>query len=186
MSVEITFHPVGLSGLVATGTYVLDAAKQMGVRLPVDCKGPDQCRACLVSILEGESLLSQPTAAELIMFGQSPGSEKQRLACHARIERDGELVVQVMSEKKVSETDQKDAKEVRSTFGELPLDKKLATLVQLEVLTVSAAFDAVVDRSIVVGERFMDFLARQGKSKQRHDLAARRPPEHRREKSDRD
>ncbi len=34
MSAEIRFEPAGLSGLVAEGVYVIDAAKRIGLRIP--------------------------------------------------------------------------------------------------------------------------------------------------------
>jgi hypothetical protein len=44
-------------------------------------------------------------------------------------------------------------------FGELPLDKKLVTLIQLEAATMSEAVNTIIDKSISAGENLMDKLA---------------------------
>ena len=51
MSVSITFEPSGISGLVAEGTYLIDAARRMGVSLGAGCTaGKGECPACVVSV----------------------------------------------------------------------------------------------------------------------------------------
>lgn len=47
----------------------------------------------------------------------------------------------------------------KKKFGELPLNKKLATLVQLEAATMSEAVNTIIDKSIAAGENVMDKLA---------------------------
>src|SRR5438309_4186085 len=123
MSVEITFQPAGLSGLVAEGTYVIDAAKRMGVRIAGACKG-SECTARVVSIVAGQLLLSAPTEHEQKTLGHEGLAQEQRLACQTRIERSGELVVAVVPEKDASEKNQRPVSDFRKAFAELPLDKK--------------------------------------------------------------
>ena len=38
MSVSITFEPSGISGVVAEGTYLIDAARRMGAPLGAGCR----------------------------------------------------------------------------------------------------------------------------------------------------
>ena len=60
MSVSITFEPSGISGLVAEGTYLIDAARRMGAPLGAGCTaGKGECPACVVSVKTGANLLSQ-------------------------------------------------------------------------------------------------------------------------------
>ena len=51
MSVSITFEPSGINGLVAEGTYLIDAARRMGAPLGAGCTaGKGECPACVVSV----------------------------------------------------------------------------------------------------------------------------------------
>ena len=44
MSVSITFEPSGISGVVAQGTYLIDAARRMGAALGAGCTaGKGEC-----------------------------------------------------------------------------------------------------------------------------------------------
>lgn len=52
-----------------------------------------------------------------------------------------------------------DDQDFKKKFGELPLNKKLATLIQLEAATMSEAVNTIIDKSIAAGENVMDKLA---------------------------
>ncbi len=52
-----------------------------------------------------------------------------------------------------------DDADFKKKFGELPLNKKLATLIQLEAATMSEAVNTIIDKSISAGENVMDKLA---------------------------
>ena len=184
MSVEITFQPAGLSGLVAEGTYVIDAAKRMGVRISAACKGSAECTACVVSIVTGQLLLSAPTEHEQKTLGQEGLAQEQRLACQTRIERSGELVVAVVPEQAAADKNQRQVSDLRKDFGELPLDKKLVTLVQLEALTMSQAMDAIAAKTLSAGGKVIDLFARKGRNLRQRELELRHPPEHRQQKND--
>lgn len=59
-----------------------------------------------------------------------------------------------------------DDEDFKKKFGELPLNKKLATLIRLEAATMSEAVNTIIDKSISAGENVMDKLAgRAGKSR---------------------
>jgi hypothetical protein len=51
-----------------------------------------------------------------------------------------------------------ETEDFKKKFGELPLNKKLATLMQLEVATMSEAVNTIIEKSISVGENVMDKL----------------------------
>jgi uncharacterized 2Fe-2S/4Fe-4S cluster protein (DUF4445 family) len=159
MSVDITFQPSGLSGIVAQGTYVIDAAKRMGVSVSAACQGREKCTSCVIQVLAGGSLLSLPSDHELNALGQERLDQGQRLGCQTRIEKSGELVIEIMPEQK-----QDNKKQVRNSFRELSLDKKLATLVELEALTMSEAMDAVVHKALSLGGKVKDLFGRAGTS----------------------
>ena len=98
MSVSITFEPSGISGVVAQGTYVIDAARRMGAPLGTGCTaGKGECPACVVSISTGAELLSPPSVAEEKQLGVEQLEQALRLACQVKIESHGEVVVQVTS-----------------------------------------------------------------------------------------
>ena len=59
-----------------------------------------------------------------------------------------------------------DDEDLKKKFSELPFNKKLATLMQLEAATMSEAVNTIIDKSILAGENVMDKLAgRAGKSR---------------------
>jgi ferredoxin len=159
MSVEITFQPMGIGGLIAEGTSLIDAGKRMGINVSSACRATPDCTACVISIVSGHSLLSNPTEHELKTLGQGKLVLDRRLACQTIVERSGELVVEIIPEEK-----QKDVHDVRATFSELPLDKKLVTLIQLEALMMSEAFDTVVDKTLSFGGKVASIFSSRGKS----------------------
>ena len=54
----------------------------------------------------------------------------------------------------------------KKKFGELPLNRKLATLIQLEAATMSEAVNTIIDKSITAGENVMNkFAGRPGRSR---------------------
>jgi len=161
MSVEITFQPAGLTGLVPEGISISDAAHRMGAAI-FRCSGVE-CVACRVSILSGNELLSPPTEAEGKIFGADELLLKQRLACQAKLERPGEIVVHVTKEDKTP-ADPTDPASMRKNFGELPLDKKIKTLVQLEALTMYEAMNAIIEKPLAAGEKVFDRIFRTGGS----------------------
>src|SRR5678816_1359241 len=96
MSVSVTFEPSGISGIVAEGTYLIDAARRMGASLGSGCTaGRGECPACVVSVKTGADLLSTPSAAEEKQLGVEHLDQAYRLACQTKIENHGDVVVMV-------------------------------------------------------------------------------------------
>ena len=178
MTVEISFEPAGLVGLVAEGAYLSDAARRMGVAMSLDCAGTGTCTSCQVWVVSGSELLSLPTQAERNILGETGLSLQQRLACQVRIERAGELVVHI-SEKTKPETEPSDAEGIRKKFGELTLQQKIATLMQFEALTMFEAFDAAVEKPLALGQKLFDRFYNRSKTAERKARSEKRPPEHR-------
>src|SRR5919107_1838367 len=88
MSVNVEFTPEGQHGVVAEGTYLWDAAKRLGVRLPAECEGRGECDTCAVVVAEGATLLSGLTDAERKILSPERLAAGERLACPAKIEAD--------------------------------------------------------------------------------------------------
>ena len=160
MSVSITFEPSGISGLVAEGTYLIDAARRMGASLGAGCTaGKGECPSCVVSVKSGADLLSQPSMAEQKQLGSEQLDDSLRLACQVKIQNHGEVVVMVAAARPKPVTAPGEAEEeLRRKFGELPLTKKIATLMQFEAITASEAFDAAIEKPLAFGSKAFDSI----------------------------
>jgi uncharacterized 2Fe-2S/4Fe-4S cluster protein (DUF4445 family) len=162
MSVLVTFEPSGISGLVAEGTYLVDAARRMGVVLGGGCTlGEAPCPACLVSVVTGADMLSPRSDVEEKLLESAGLDQSHRLACQVKIQSAGDLVVRVSSKKVDGGSAQGSGTDVRKRFGELPLDQKLATLMQLEAITMSEAIDAVIQKPLSLGTRAFEAILRR-------------------------
>ena len=166
MSVSITFEPSGLSGVVAEGTYLIDAARRMGVSLGEGCTiGKGECPGCLISVKSGATLLSEPSAAELKQLDADDLAQSHRLACQVKLQYPGEVVVMATARKPGSRPPRDTTSELRKEFGALPLSQKLATLVQLEAITMSEAFDSAIEKPLAFGAKTMDALLSKTRGK---------------------
>lgn len=169
MSVSITFEPSGLSGVVAEGTYLIDAARRMGVSLGEGCTiAKSECPACLITVKSGAALLSAPSAAELKQLDVEDLAQSNRLACQVKLQFPGEVVVMATARKPGSSGVPRDtASELRRDFGALPLRQKLATLVQLEAITMSEAFDSAIEKPLAFGAKTMDAVLNKTRTKKK-------------------
>ena len=59
----------GHTGVIADGTFLLDAARRHGVELPTECGGRGECDTCAVVVEAGAALLSAPNEAERARLG---------------------------------------------------------------------------------------------------------------------
>ena len=178
MSVEIKFEPDGMSGLVAEGAYLWDAAKRLGVRLPAECQGRGECDTCAVSVEQGMELLSALTDAERERLSPERLAAGERLACQTKVERGGELVLRVVPATERAQTSEETVKDLRKEFNDLPLGRKLTTLVEFEAATMVQTLSALIDVPFMLGGKVMDLMAWRGRALNERDRAARRPVEH--------
>jgi ferredoxin len=179
MSIDIKFEPEGRNGLIAEGTYLWDAAKRLGVRLPAECEGRGECDTCAVIVEQGATLLSSLTEAERVRLSPERLAAGERLACQSKVERGGEVVLRPVPVTERAETSDETAKDLRKEFRDLPFQRKLSTLVELEAVTVYQALSAIVDIPFMIGGKVMDLMAGRGRSLNEGDRAAHRPEEHR-------
>jgi ferredoxin len=166
MSVSITFEPSGITGLVAEGTYIIDAARRMGAPLGVGCTaGRGECPACVVSVKSGFNLLSRPSLAEEKQLGVEQLDQSVRLACQVKIENHGEVVVMVVPRPQTRATAPGETEaELRTKFGALPLSKKIATLLQLEAITMTEAFDSAIEKPLSYGTKAFDSILNRARA----------------------
>jgi ferredoxin len=170
MNVSITFEPSGISGLVAQGTYLIDAARRLGVTLGTGCtSGQAECPSCVVVINSGVELLSVPSVAESRQLGNNPFGQTLRLACQTKIEGVGDIIVGTNAERPRAPTPDEDISDIHRKFSELPLNKKIATLLQFEAITMSEAFDSAVEKPLALGSRAMDKIMERVQAKRSND-----------------
>jgi 2Fe-2S ferredoxin len=184
MSVDIKFQPDGHSGIVAEGTYLWDAAKRLGVHLPAECEGRGECDTCAVVVEQGATLLSSLTEAERKQLSPERLASGERLACQARIEHGGELVLRPVPVTERAETEEETVKDLRKEFSDLPLGRKLATLVELEAVTMAQTLSTLSNSPFSLVEKVMDFMAGKGRLMSRREREERRPAEHRKERDE--
>src|SRR6266850_966085 len=160
MSVEIKFEPDGSSGLVAEGTSVVDAARRLGFQIP-EC---GMCDAtCAIRIITGSALLSDLTETERQQLSPARLAAGERLACQCRAERAGELVIKLVAER--TRTAEEKTRDLRQEFSELPFERKIATLMQLETVAVTEAFDKIADASASLGKKIFDSVMADASAK---------------------
>jgi Ferredoxin len=156
MSVEIKFEPDGPSGLVAEGTNILDAAKRLGFHIPADCEGRGECDTCAVKIINGTTLLSALTEGERKQLSAERLADGERLACQCKAEHGGELSLRLVAQTERARTAEEKTADLKKEFTELPFERKMATLLQLETIAVTEALDTIADRSVTLGKKIFD------------------------------
>lgn len=164
MSVTITFEPSGIGGTVATGTYLIDAAKRLGAPVGAGCmRGKGHCSTCVVKVVAGADLFSAPGTIEQSFLSQEQFDQGLRLACHAKLEGEGEVTVRMVRRQERAKESTPDT-DVKKQFHSLPLEKKISTLLQLEAITVSEAFNAAIDKPLAFGAKTFDRFTNRARS----------------------
>ena len=176
---EVRFEREDAEGLVAVGTYLCDAVKRFGIKFEGDCVAGANEHFCEVEIREGTSLLSPPTNAEKEFIEGAGLGQHWRLACHAKIERPGEIVVMTKEKKATAEEEKDQYEEYRKRFEDLPLDKKMSELIRLEAVALSETLNYVANSPYTIVDKIMDVMAGFGFKLEREKKESARPEEHR-------
>ena len=166
----------GLTGLVAEGTYLLDAANRMGVRLPAECGGRGECDTCAVVVEEGADTLSAQTESELKHLGSERLAAGERLACQTMVVRAGSIALRPVPVAEREETTEETAKDFKEEFRRLPLRKKLATLAGLEAEMAYETIVRAVDIPFELFGKGLDLLGGRGRRLAQAERERRRPP----------
>lgn len=175
---QLTFKREEREGVVPVGTYLSDAAARLGIRFEEKCSPIEKIHHCKISIIEGEKLLSPPTSVEAEQLS-SNGRPVERYGCQARIAEPGELVIMTTEGATKEPADEAPtAKEYAKEFAELPLEKKISELVQLEAITLGETFSFIINSPFLVFDKAMDVLAAFGLKKEEREKTAARPKEH--------
>ncbi len=190
--VIINFESEKLEGVVAVGTYLLDAAKRLGVKVDCDClaEEAETKGSCAMKISKGRALLSSPTELESELLSSQARKNGERLACQAKIEKPGEVTVMSVKTKEKTEEEKTAEQETqkedyKKQFEDLPLEEKISNLMELEAIALGETFSFVVNSPYKAVEKVMDVLAGFGLKMEKEDHDAKRPDEHvKEEKSD--
>lgn len=178
MDVDIKFERESREGIVAAGTYIFDAARRLGVKLNCEEFAGEKAD-CAVQILKGKELLSEYTKFELENLSDDRRKKGERLARQAKIEKSGEVVI-MTKEKVTEEQESAEAKQeqYKKEFEELPLEKKIASLVELEAIALGETFSFVMNSPYKIGEKIIDVLAEFGLKFEKEAKETTKPEEH--------
>jgi ferredoxin len=174
VNVEWSNGAEGHTGLVAEGTFLWDAAKRLGVGLPAECGGRGECDTCAVVVEEGATLLSGLTDAERMQLSPERLAAGERLACQAKAEHAGRIVLRPVPVAEREETTEETARDFRGEFKRMTLKKKLATLVGLEA---DVAYETLVRAAELPFDIFgkgLDLIGMRGHKLAERERAARR------------
>lgn len=180
--VEVKFERENLHGVVAVGTYLIDAAKRLGVKFEGECIPQEDIHFCRVEVAGGAELLSEETRLEKEHFADEARKNGERLACQTKLDKPGEIVV-MTEEKKAAGPEEESAEDkseqYRKEFVGMPLEKKIASLVELEAIALGETFSFIINSPFKVFEKVMDVMAEFGLKKEDEARSAVRPEEHR-------
>jgi ferredoxin len=163
------------SGVVAEGAYLWAAVKRIGVRLPAECEGRGECDTCAVVVSEGATLLSGLTDAERKILSPERLASGERLACQAKVERGGDVVLRPVPTTERAETAEEAARDLREEFRRMSLKKKFATLVGIEADMAYETLVRAVDIPFDLFGKGLELLAGRGRRIAQNERAARRP-----------
>ncbi|MEO6334127.1 MAG: hypothetical protein ABIO91_04015 [Pyrinomonadaceae bacterium] len=183
LETEIKFERENREGVVAIGTYLMDAAKRFGIHFEDVCVPVADVHYCSVTVKSGTDLLSEMTGVESEHFSKKNRKTNERLACQARIEKPGEI--KIMTKKKVDDTSadataasSDTSEEYKKAFTEMPLEKKIANLVQLETIAFGETVSFIINSPFKIADKVMDVMAEFGMKKEEKQKEAARPAEH--------
>jgi uncharacterized 2Fe-2S/4Fe-4S cluster protein (DUF4445 family) len=176
---DIKFEREGKEGIVPVGSYLSDAARRLGVRFEEKCEPAAGIHFCRVTVADGEEVLSERTQAERELTESDGATPTDRLACQARIERVGEIVIMTReTENKAAEDEPAVSEKYVKEFSELPLEKKIAELAHLEAIALGETVSFVLNSPYLIFDKVIDVMAAFGMRKEAEVKQAVRPPEH--------
>lgn len=178
MTAEVKFEPSGRNGIAPIGSYLFDVALRFGVKIEDSCGRIGICDECVVKIIKGADLLSEPTKAEMEHLSAQRRNNGERLSCQAKIEKEGEICVMITEKQKPVETT---FEAFEKEFEKLPLDEKIQHLLKLESTTLGETLNFILNLPYTIGEKIRDGVAEFGFKKEEEEKKAKRPTEHKEE-----
>ncbi|MBC7900551.1 MAG: hypothetical protein H7070_10930 [Saprospiraceae bacterium] len=179
--VLLKFEREDREGLVAVGTYLIDAAKRFGIHLEDSGNAEEGFKYSSVVVEKGAEHLSPLTQIETEHFTTRSRRKNERLASQARIDSSGEVVIMTDENKQETAEDSNindQNEKYKKEFTDLPLEKKLSTLVQLEAIALGETFSFIINSPYMIFDKVMDVMAEFGLKKETDAKNASRPKEH--------
>lgn len=171
--VDIRFETEEVEGAVAVGSYLIDAAKRVGVDIGCDRLGLSD--ACAMMVKEGADLLTEPTKAEHEVLGKERLRGGERLGCQAKLNAPGSMLVKT-TEPLIPDVTIEEQFEKK--FAELPLEEKVSQLLRLETMTFGDTFSFLLNSPYKVFGKVMDVMADFGLTMDKESKEAVKPDEH--------
>jgi uncharacterized 2Fe-2S/4Fe-4S cluster protein (DUF4445 family) len=171
----------GREGVLAVGSYLINAAGRLGSRIEDDPDSNEGVHTCGVVVESGMELLSDLTEIEREQFAKHGRKTNERLACQTKFVKPGEIIIMTDEKKKKDsekETEEEFKERFRKEFEEMPLEKKISNLVQLEFIALGETINFVLNSPYKVIDKVMDVMAEFGLKKDEAAKQANRPKEH--------
>jgi ferredoxin len=177
---NLTFKREEREGIAPVGSYLSDAAGRIGIRSERKCVPFENIHFCKMSVLQGRDLLSPQTEHETEYLSAEQGSEDERLGCQTKITEPGDIVIMTTEtkEEKAETEAAETGKEYVKEFAELPLEKKVAQLVELEAIAIGETVSFIINSPFLIFDKAVDVLAGFGLKKEEQSKKATRPAEH--------
>ena len=161
-AVFVRFENQGVEGVVACGITIAEAGRSFGLMRDL-CRPGDQTHRCGVVVNSGIDLLNSVTSTETEHFDKNGRRSNERLACEARIIKPGEIEVMTQeSDTQTQKSKSEATSDIHSEFNALPLDKKFASLLQMEATTINEAVKYVADSSMKALEKLGEAISDLG------------------------
>jgi ferredoxin len=178
MEAELKFERENLNGIAVVGSYLIDAAKRLGVDITDDCGRLGLCDTCAVTVTSGAEFLSEPTKAEREQLTEARLKKGERLSCQAKIAGEGEIVIRTHEKKDERPDEHKRHEEYRKEFDALPLSEKVSRLMELEAVALSETLSFVLNAPYTIGGKVVDILSEFGFKFDKEAKEAKKPEEH--------
>ena len=178
MEAELKFERENRNGVAVVGSYLIDAARRLGVEIFDDCGRLGLCDSCAVKITSGGEFLSELTKAEIEQLSEARRKKGERLSCQAKIAKEGEIVITTIEKKDPRSDEQRKQEEFRKDFDALPLQGKIAQLVELEAVALQETFSFVLNSPYKIGEKVVDLMSYFGLQFDQDAKKSKRPAEH--------
>jgi ferredoxin len=179
MEAELKFEKENISGIAVVGSYLIDAAKRLGIEITDDCGRLGLCDTCAVTVTSGAEFLSEPTKAELEQLSEDRRQKGERLSCQAKIASEGEIVIRTHEKKDERPDEEKKHEEYRKEFDALPLEKKISRLMELEAVAFGETLTFILNSPYTIGGKIVDILSGFGFKVEKEAKESRKPEEHR-------
>lgn len=165
MEAELHFEREGIDGIAVVGSYLIDAARRLGVTVGGECGRLGLCDSCAVIVKSGAEFLSVPTRAEIDTLKDERLEKGERLACQVKIAAVGSIGIETIEPKDPRTEKQRLVDDFRRYFEELTLEQKIAQLLEFEAVALNDTLSFVMNSPYKAGGKVVDFLSRFGYDK---------------------